>query len=78
MLKLRKFVCHALTHVYITCIKHIKMAKSEKFTMTYLGDKTFFHPEGFRKPNQPPVFLAAICLAEMAPGAGEKRDEECP
>ena len=47
------------------------MAKSEKFTMKYLGDKTFFHPEGFRKPNQPPVFLAAICLAEVAPGAGE-------
>ena len=52
------------------------MAKSEKFTMKYLGDKTFFHPEGFRKPNQPPVFLAAICLAEVAPGAGVHNEHD--
>ena len=64
---------HALLHACITCNKHIKVAISGKFTKIHLGDKVFFfYSEGFRKQNQLPIFMAAIGLAEVAPGTGVK------
>ena len=47
----------------ISVKKHRKMAKLGDFTQTHLGDKVFIHSEGFRKPNQVPVFGAAMGLA---------------
>ena len=57
--------------------KHRKMAKLGDFTQTHLGDKVFIHSEGFRKPNQVPVFGAAMGLAGACSGAGVIEEKKC-